>query len=90
MNSGCSHHTCPNREWFSNFKEMNGEVVLMGDNSHCRTQEINTIRLKIHDEAVRDLINKCLVCFKFEKKKSFLFENFKIIGAYNYIKKGSC
>ncbi len=57
MDSGCFHHMCPNREWFSTFKELNGEVVLMGDNSPCRTQGIGTIRLKMHDGAVRELTN---------------------------------
>ena len=57
MDSGCSYHMCPNREWFSTFKTLNGGVVLMGDNSPCRTQGLGTILLKMHDGAVRELTN---------------------------------
>ncbi|KAM5552956.1 hypothetical protein ABKV19_025277 [Rosa sericea] len=55
LDSGCTHHMCPNKEWFSTLRELNGGVVLMGDDSPCRTRGIGTIRLKMHDGVVREL-----------------------------------
>ena len=32
LDSGCSFHMCPGREWFTEFKELSGDSVLMGNN----------------------------------------------------------
>ncbi|KAM2004372.1 hypothetical protein ACFX15_027830 [Malus domestica] len=55
LDSGCTYHMCPIREWFSNFKELDGGVVLMGNNNACKTQGIGKICLKMHDGTVREL-----------------------------------
>ena len=57
MDSGCTHHMCPNREWFSTLRELDGGLVLMGNDSPCRTKGLGTVRLKMHDGSVRELTN---------------------------------
>ena len=48
---------CPNKEWFSSFKELEGGVVFMGNDSACKTVGIGTIKLRNHDGVVRRLTN---------------------------------
>ncbi|KAM2859524.1 hypothetical protein COP2_024947 [Malus domestica] len=55
LDSGCTYHMCPIREWFSNFEELDGGVVLMGNNNACKTQGIGKVCLKMHDGTVREL-----------------------------------
>ena len=55
LDSACSYHMCPNRHWFSSFEELDGGVVLMGNDDACRTKGIGTIRLKMHDDTIRQL-----------------------------------
>ena len=55
LDSGCSYHMCPNREWFSSFKELDGGAVLMGNDHACQTKGIGKIRLKLHSGIVRVL-----------------------------------
>ncbi|CAB4307464.1 unnamed protein product [Prunus armeniaca] len=49
LDSGCTYHMCPIREWFSSFEELDGGVVLMGINNAYKTQGIGKICLKMHD-----------------------------------------
>ncbi|BBH04849.1 hypothetical protein Prudu_016085 [Prunus dulcis] len=46
LDSGCTYHMCPIREWFSSFEELDGGVVLMGNNNACKTQGIGKICLR--------------------------------------------
>ncbi|KAM1003335.1 hypothetical protein ACFX2C_003672 [Malus domestica] len=55
LDSGCTYHMCPIREWFSNFEKLDGGVVLMGNNNACKTQGIGKICLNMHDGTVREL-----------------------------------
>ena len=55
LDSGCSYHMCPNRQWFSSFQELDGGVVLMGNDNTCQTKGIGTVRLKMHDGTIRRL-----------------------------------
>ena len=57
LDSGCSYHMCPNKHWFSSFEELDGGVVLMGNDNACQTKGIGTIRLKMHDGTIRRLTN---------------------------------
>ena len=36
LDSGCSYHMCPLKDWFSSFEEFDG-VVLMGNDNACKT-----------------------------------------------------
>lgn len=55
LDSGCSYHMCPNRDWFSSFQELDGGCVLMGNDNACKTKGIGSIRLKLHDGSIRVL-----------------------------------
>ncbi|CAL9031518.1 unnamed protein product [Prunus brigantina] len=62
LDSGCTYHMCPIREWFSSFEELDCGVVLMGNNNACKTQGIGKICLKMHDGTVRELTCKLEFC----------------------------
>ena len=55
LDSGCTYHMCPHKEWFFNFEELNGGIVLMGNDNSCKTKGIGSIRLKNHDGSTRVL-----------------------------------
>ena len=55
LDSGCTYHMCPNKGWFSNFKELDGGVVFMGNDIACKTMGICTIQLKNHDGSIQVL-----------------------------------
>ena len=37
LDSGCTYHMCPKREWFSTYKLYDGGFVLMGNDAMCKT-----------------------------------------------------
>jgi hypothetical protein len=37
LDSGCTYHMSSTREWFFDFKELNGGVVYMGNDNPCKT-----------------------------------------------------
>ncbi|KAM1590896.1 hypothetical protein ACFX1Z_034600 [Malus domestica] len=55
LDTGCTHHMTPHKDWFSSLKEFVGSVVFMGDDNPCTTKGIGTIRLKLHDGMVKEL-----------------------------------
>ncbi|PNX56512.1 hypothetical protein L195_g058242, partial [Trifolium pratense] len=57
LDSGASHHMCPNRKWFTTYESIDGGIVLMGNNHACKIMGYGTIRIKMHDGAVRTLMN---------------------------------
>lgn len=46
---------CPNREWFSSFKELDDGVVLMGNDNACKTKGIGKICLTMYNRTFREL-----------------------------------
>ncbi|KAL5804932.1 hypothetical protein ACOSQ3_031732 [Xanthoceras sorbifolium] len=56
LDSGCTYHMCPNKEWFSSFKELEGEVVYMDNDNICKITRIGSIQLKNHDGSIKVLI----------------------------------
>ena len=46
LDSGCSYHMCPHREWFDTYNSYNGGTVLMGNDAVCKTIGIGTIKIK--------------------------------------------
>ena len=52
LHSGCSYHMCPNREMFLKFKEFNGGVVYMGNDSTCKMMGIGSVQIKMFDGVV--------------------------------------
>ena len=55
IDSGCSYHMCPNRDWFTTYQIIEGGVVLMGNNMSCKVIGIGTVKIKMHDGVVRTL-----------------------------------
>ena len=57
LNSGCSNHMCPHENWFCSLEEVDGGVVLMGNDSAYRPKGIGRIRLKMHDGSIKVLLD---------------------------------
>ncbi|KAH9687230.1 hypothetical protein KPL70_014688 [Citrus sinensis] len=55
LDSGCTYHMCLKNGWFSNFKELDGGVIFMGNDNACKTMGISTIQLKNHDDSIQVL-----------------------------------
>ena len=55
MDSSCSFHMTPRKQWIQNFKEINGGKVLLGNDYECKVQGVGDVRLKMHDETFRTL-----------------------------------
>ena len=57
LDSGCSYHISPNRNWFSTYQLIDCEKVFIGNNVACKVVRINTIQIKMHNDIVRTLTN---------------------------------
>ena len=57
LDSGCTYHICPKREWFNTYKSYDGGSVLMENDIVCKTVGISNIRMRIFDGQVRTLTN---------------------------------
>ncbi|GJX75492.1 transposable element [Tanacetum coccineum] len=55
MDSACSFHMSPNRDWFVTYEEFDGGHVFMGNDSPCKVVGIGTIQIRMHDGVVRTL-----------------------------------
>ncbi|KAG8499853.1 hypothetical protein CXB51_006283 [Gossypium anomalum] len=55
LDSGCTYHMCPNKDWFFTLKELEDGVVLMGNDSACKTMGVGTVQLKNHDGSIQVL-----------------------------------
>ena len=55
LDSGCSYHMSPNKDWFATYESIDGGKVLMGNNVACKVVGIGTMRIKMHDGIVRTL-----------------------------------
>ena len=56
LDSACSYHMIPRRDWFTTYRSISGEV-LMGNNMTCKVLGIGTVRIKMYDGVVRTLSN---------------------------------
>lgn len=57
MDSACSYHISPHRDWFSTYEPIQGGAVLMGNDVACKVTGIGAIKIKMHDGIVRTLTN---------------------------------
>lgn len=57
LDSRCSFHMCPIKNWFENYQEVNGGKVIMGNNAMCRITGIGNVKLKLNDDTVRIVTN---------------------------------
>ncbi|KAG8473502.1 hypothetical protein CXB51_035665 [Gossypium anomalum] len=55
LDSGCTFHMSPNRDWFTTYETVSKGVVLMGNNASCKIAGVGTIKVKIFDGVVRTL-----------------------------------
>ncbi|WVZ12209.1 hypothetical protein V8G54_016739 [Vigna mungo] len=49
MDSDCSYHMCPVKEFFENLDQKEHGNVLLGNNKACRVQGVGSVRLKMFD-----------------------------------------
>ncbi|KAK2988245.1 hypothetical protein RJ640_000006 [Escallonia rubra] len=57
LDTGCSYHMCPNRDWFATYRSFDGGKVLMGNDVACKVVGIGSIQIRMHDDIVRTLTN---------------------------------
>ncbi|KAK3016961.1 hypothetical protein RJ639_007857 [Escallonia herrerae] len=57
LDTGCSYHMCPNRDWFATYRLFDGGKVLMGNDVTCKVVGIGSIQIRMHDGIVRTLID---------------------------------
>lgn len=57
LDSACSYHICPNRQWFNIFKSCNAGTMLMGNDAMCKAIGLGTVKVKMIDGIVRILTN---------------------------------
>ncbi|KAG8492966.1 hypothetical protein CXB51_010297 [Gossypium anomalum] len=55
LDSGCTFHMSPNRDWFTTYEIVSECVVLMGNNASCKIASVGTIKVKMFDGVVRTL-----------------------------------
>jgi len=55
LDTSATYHVCPNRDWFSRFKKLDGCSVVMGDDRPCNMKGINTVLIKMFDGMVGEL-----------------------------------
>ncbi|XP_073137773.1 uncharacterized protein [Henckelia pumila] len=55
LESGCTYHMSPRKDWFSDFKEAETGYVLLGNNESCKILGVGSIKLKMWDGSVKIL-----------------------------------
>ena len=55
LDSACSYHMKPNKDWFNTCRSVNSCSVLMGNDTSCKVARIGNIRIKMFDDVVRTL-----------------------------------
>ncbi|KAH9770422.1 hypothetical protein KPL71_012370 [Citrus sinensis] len=55
LDTGATYHLCPIKECFTDFRNLESGVVVMGNDQPCHTMGIGTIRLKMFDGMIREL-----------------------------------
>ncbi|KAG8499425.1 hypothetical protein CXB51_005933 [Gossypium anomalum] len=55
LDSGCTFHMSPNRDWFTTYETVSEGVVLMGNNASCKIAGVGIIKVKMFDGVVRTL-----------------------------------
>ena len=55
LDSACSYHMTPRRDWFTTYRTINGGLVYMGNNTTYKVVGIGTVRIKMYDGIVRTM-----------------------------------
>ncbi|KAG8501467.1 hypothetical protein CXB51_003773 [Gossypium anomalum] len=56
LDSGCTFHMSPYRDWFTTYETVSEGVVFMGNNASCKIAGVGTIKVKMFDGVVRNLV----------------------------------
>ena len=75
LNEGATYHVCPNRDWFSNFKKLDGCFTVMGDDHPCNVEGMGRVRIKTDDGVARIEGNEVCTLTQKESYLCWLFEN---------------
>ena len=57
LDSVCSYHMTPKKDWFDTYKPCNDGMVQMGNDATCSVIGIGTVKIKMFDGVVRVLNN---------------------------------
>ncbi|GLT72015.1 hypothetical protein SLA2020_439880 [Shorea laevis] len=57
LDTACTFHMSPKKDWFTTYESVNGGTVLMGNDVACKIVGIGTIKIRMHDGIVRTLTN---------------------------------
>ena len=55
LDSTCSYHMTPNKDWFNTYRSVNSSSILMGNDVSCKVAGIRNIIIKMFDGVVRTL-----------------------------------
>ncbi|KAK5775922.1 hypothetical protein PVK06_043878 [Gossypium arboreum] len=55
LDSSCTFHMSPNRDWYTTYETVSEGVVLMGNNASCKITGVGTIKVKMFDGVVKTL-----------------------------------
>ena len=55
LNTEATYHLCPIKTWFKDFRNLESDTIVMGNDQPCGIIGIGTIRYKIFDGMVREL-----------------------------------
>jgi len=55
LDSSCTYHMCPHRDWFDTYEPVDTGIVLMDNDTECKVAGIGTIQIKTHNGVVMSL-----------------------------------
>lgn len=87
LDSGCSFHMCPHKEWFVELTHQDHSSVLLGNNDVCKVKGIGCVKLKLHDDSVRIMSG---VRFIPQLKRNLISLGMLESRGYNFISEEGC
>jgi sensor c-di-GMP phosphodiesterase-like protein len=57
LDSSSSHHMCSHRNWFFSYQSVDEGVVFMGNGIRCKIVGVDSIRIRMFDGIVRELMD---------------------------------
>jgi hypothetical protein len=57
LDTACTFHMSPKRDWFTTYELVDDGSVLMGNDVACKIVGMGTIRIRMHDGIMRTLKN---------------------------------
>ncbi|KAG8472343.1 hypothetical protein CXB51_034269 [Gossypium anomalum] len=73
LDSGCTFHMSPNRDWFTTYETVSEGVVLMGNNASCKIAGVEQLKLRCLMELSEHLVTGSLVVMKGQRKIAKLY-----------------